>query len=277
MPIEKGDIVKIAYTAKLEDGTVIDTTDEKTAKEFGIYSEDYRYGDVYVIVGERNVVEGFEEDLIGKEVGYKGEVVVPPEKAFGKYDPEKKEVISIARLKEKPKPGDRVKVGDRIGVVERVIGRRAIVDFNHPLAGKTLIFEYEIKEKVEDLAKKVEAIFMIYTGREVKAKVDGKKAIVEVPRDFHFMPYAPLNKVSALARIFKYLDIEEVEIVERHKKVEVPKFEEVVKEEEKAEPKEEKAEESESAKSEEVKEEKKEEKVEEDLKAEIIPEEVKKD
>jgi len=274
MPIEKGDIVKIAYTAKLEDGTVIDTTDEKTAKEFGIYSEDYRYGDVYVIVGERNVVEGFEEDLIGKEVGYKGEVVVPPEKAFGKYDPEKKEVISIARLKEKPKPGDRVKVGDRIGVVERVIGRRAIVDFNHPLAGKTLIFEYEIKEKVEDLAKKVEAIFMIYTGREVKAKVDGKKVTVEVPRDFHFMPYAPLNKVSALARIFKYLDIEEVEIVERHKKVEVPKFEEVVKEEEKAESKEEK---SESAKSEEVKEEKKEEKVEEDLKAEIIPEEVKKD
>jgi len=167
-----------------------------------------------------------------------------------------------------------VKVGDRIGVVERVIGRRAIVDFNHPLAGKTLIFEYEIKEKVEDLAKKVEAIFMIYTGREVKAKVDGKKVTVEVPRDFHFMPYAPLNKVSALARIFKYLDIEEVEIVERHKKVEVPKFEEVVKEEEKAESKEEK---SESAKSEEVKEEKKEEKVEEDLKAEIIPEEVKKD
>jgi FKBP-type peptidyl-prolyl cis-trans isomerase SlyD len=276
MPIEKGDIVKIAYTAKLEDGTVIDTTDEKTAKEFGIYSEDYRYGDVYVIVGERNVVEGFEEDLIGKEVGYKGEVVVPPEKAFGKYDPEKKEVISIARLKEKPKPGDRVKVGDRIGVVERVIGRRAIVDFNHPLAGKTLIFEYEIKEKVEDLAKKVEAIFMIYTGREVKAKVDGKKVTVEVPRDFHFMPYAPLNKVSALARIFKYLDIEEVEIVERHKKVEVPKFEEVVKEE-KAEPKEEKAEEGESAKPEEVKKEKKEEKVEEDLKAEIIPEEVKKD
>jgi len=274
MPIEKGDIVRIAYTAKLEDGTVIDTTDEKTAKEFGIYSEDYRYGDVYVIVGERNVVEGFEEDLIGKEVGYKGEVVVPPEKAFGKYDPEKKEVISIARLKEKPKPGDRVKVGDRIGVVERVIGRRAIVDFNHPLAGKTLIFEYEIKEKVEDLAKKVEAIFMIYTGREVKAKVDGKKVTVEVPRDFHFMPYAPLNKVSALARIFKYLDVEEVEIVERHKKVEVPKFEEVVKEEEKAEPKEEKTEEGESTKPEEVKEEKKEE---EDLKAEIIPEEVKKD
>jgi FKBP-type peptidyl-prolyl cis-trans isomerase SlyD len=252
MPIEKGDIIKIAYTAKLEDGTVIDTTDEKVAKEFGIYSEDYRYGDVYVIVGERNVVEGFEEDLIGKDVGYKGTVKVPPEKAFGNYDPEKKEVISIARLKEKPKPGDRVRVGDRVGVVERVIGRRAIVDFNHPLAGKPIIFEYEIKEKVEDVAKKIEAIFMIYTGMEVKAKVDGKKAVVEVPRTFHFVPYAPLNKVSALARIFKYLDIEEVEIVEKHRKSEVPTFEEVKKEEEKKE-----AEEVES------------------VRAEIIPEEVK--
>ncbi len=244
MPIAKGDIVRISYTAKLEDGTVIDTSDEKIAKEFGIYSEDYRYGDVYVIVGEGNVVKGFDEDLEGKEVGYKGKVVVPPEKGFGEYDPEKVDTISIARLKEKPKEGDRVRVGDRIGIVKRVIGRRAIIDFNHPLAGKTLIFEYEIKEKVEDLAGKIKAIFMIYTGREVDVKVDGKKAIVEVPRDFHFMPYAPLAKVSALARIFKYLDVEEVEIVERHRKEEVPKFDEIKKEEEKKEEAEEKAEQS---------------------------------
>ncbi len=244
MPIAKGDIVRISYTAKLEDGTVIDTTDEKIAKEFGIYSEDYRYGDVYVIVGEGNVVKGFDEDLEGKEVGYKGKVVVPPEKGFGEYDPEKVDTISIARLKEKPKEGDRVRVGDRVGIVKRVIGRRAIVDFNHPLAGKTLIFEYEIKEKVEDLAGKIKAIFMIYTGREVDVKVDGKKAIVEVPRDFHFMPYAPLAKVSALARIFKYLDVEEVEIVERHRKEEVPKFDEIKKEEEEKEEAEEKAEQS---------------------------------
>ena len=233
MSIAKGDIIRISYTAKLEDGTVIDTTDEKIAKEFGIYNEDYRYGDVYVIVGEGNVVKGFDEDLEGKEVGYKGEVVVPPEKGFGEYDPEKVDTISIARLKEKPRVGDRVKVGDRIGVVKRIIGRRAVVDFNHPLAGKTLIFEYEIKEKIEDTAGKIKAIFMIYTGREVDVKVEGKKAIVEVPRDFHFMPYAPLAKVSALNRIFKYLDIDEVEIVERHKKEEVPRFDDVVKEEEK--------------------------------------------
>jgi len=241
MPIAKGDIIRISYTAKLEDGTVIDTTDEKIAKEFGIYSEDYRYGDVYVIVGEGNVVKGFDEDLEGKEVGYKGEVVVPPEKAFGEYDPDKVDTISIARLKEKPRVGDRVRVGDKIGVVKRIIGRRAIVDFNHPLAGKTLKFEYEIKEKIEDTAGKIKAIFMIYTGREVNVKVEGKKAVVEVPRDFHFMPYAPLGKVSALNRIFKYLDIDEVEIVERHKKEEVPMFEEVVKkkEERKAEEKEE--------------------------------------
>jgi FKBP-type peptidyl-prolyl cis-trans isomerase SlyD len=230
MSIEKGDIVKISYTAKLEDGTVIDTTDEKIAKDYGIFDEGRRYGDVYVIIGEKNVVEGFEEDLIGKDVGYKGTVTVPPEKAFGEYDPENKEVISIARMKDKPREGDRVRVGERVGVVEKVIGRRAIVDFNHPLAGKTITFEYEIKEKVEDTDKKINAIFSIYTGRDVKTTVDGNKAVVEIPRDFHFVPYAPLGKVIALSKIFKYLDIEEVEIVERHKKAEVPKFEDIVKE-----------------------------------------------
>ncbi len=234
MPIAKGDIIKISYTAKLEDGTVIDTTDEKTAKEFGIYRDDIRYGDVYVIVGEGNVVKGFDEDLEGKEVGYKGEVVVPPEKAFGEYDPEKVDTISIARIKEKPRVGDQVRVGDRIGVVKRIIGRRAIVDFNHPLAGKTITFEYEIKEKVEDPAGKVKAIFMIYTGREVEAKVEGKKVTVEVPRDFHYDPRAPFLKVNALLRIFKYLDVDEVEIIERHKKEELPieKIEKIEKEKE---------------------------------------------
>ena len=227
MPIERGDIVKVSYTAKLEDGTVIDTTDEEVAREFGIYSEDYRYGDIYIIVGEKVVVEGFEEDMVGKEVGYKGVVSVPPEKAFGKYDPKNREIVSVSKFKEKPRVGDRVRIGDKVGTVERVVGRRVIVDFNHPLAGKNITFEYEIKEKVEDLARKVEAIFMIYTGMEVKARVDGKKVTVEVPRTFHFVPYAPLNKVSALLRIFKYLDVEEVEIVERHRKMDIPKFDEI--------------------------------------------------
>ena len=50
--ISKGDFIRISYIAKLEDGTIIDTTDEEIAKQNDIYNENARYGDIYVVVGE---------------------------------------------------------------------------------------------------------------------------------------------------------------------------------------------------------------------------------
>lgn len=232
--IKKGDFVKISYTAKLEDGTVIDTTDADVAKEYGIFNENARYGDIVVVVGERHVIQGLDEALEGKEVGYKGEVTVPPEKAFGEYDPENKEVISITRFKEKPRVGERIRVGERTGIVERVVGRRAIVDFNHPLAGKTIIFELEIKEKIEDDVEKVKALFFINTGKEVDVKIDGKKVIVEVPRGASIDQYFLIGKFAAVSSIFKHLDVEEVELVERFTKKEEKPIEEEKSEEEEA-------------------------------------------
>lgn len=217
--IAKGDFVRISFTAKLEDGSVIDTTDEKTAKEFGIYNENTRYGDVYIIVGEKQIVEGLDEDIVGKEVGYKGSVLLPPEKAFGKYDPKNKDAVAITKFSEKPEVGQRVRVGNKIGIVERIVGRRVIVDFNHPLAGKNVLFEYEIKEKVEKPEDKVKAIFLIHSGVEVKdVRLDGNRVIIEVPKEAYFSQMFLIGKYRAAQDIFKFLNAEEVEMIERIKK-----------------------------------------------------------
>lgn len=108
-----GDFVRISYTARLEDGRVIDTTDAEIAKKEGIFNENARYGDIYAVLGEGHILKGLEEDIIGKEVGYKGVVVVPPEKGFGNYDASKKDTFSITRFKEKPEIGQRVRIGTR--------------------------------------------------------------------------------------------------------------------------------------------------------------------
>ncbi len=217
--ISKGDFIKISYTAKLEDGTVIDTTDEKIAREYGIYNENTRYGDIYVVVGEGLVVKGLDEDFIGKEVGYKGKVVVPPEKAFGKYDPENKDVYSITKFRERPEVGQRVRIGNKIGTVERIIGRRVIVDFNHPLAGKTIIFEYEIKEKLEKPEDKLKALFKIHTGVDVlNVKIEDKKAIVEVTTDSYLNQIFLIGRYRVVNDAFRFLDLEEISIVENFKK-----------------------------------------------------------
>ncbi|RLI72977.1 peptidylprolyl isomerase [Archaeoglobales archaeon] len=216
--VSKEDFIRVGYTAKLEDGTVIDSTDEEVAKEYDIYNENARYGDIYVIVGEKHVVKGLDEAFEGKEVGYKGEVTVPPDKGFGEYDPDNKEIVSITRFKEKPQIGQRVKIGEKVGTIERIIGRKAIIDYNHPLAGKNIIFEFEIKEKIEDDVGKVKALFVIHTGKDVEVKIEDNKVIVDVPRDAYFSQLFLIGKYRAVTDIFKYLDVEEVLLVEKFEK-----------------------------------------------------------
>ncbi|RLI83203.1 peptidylprolyl isomerase [Archaeoglobales archaeon] len=221
--INKGEFVKISYTAKLEDGTIIDSTDEEVAKEAGL-SDRARYGDIVIVVGERHVIEGLDDALEGKEVGFKGTIEVEPEKAFGKYDPENKDVITLTKLKEKPVPGQRIQVGDRYGTVERIIGRRAVIDFNHPYAGKKIVFDVEIKEKIEEPVEKIKALFLLHTAKEVEAKIEDGKVIVEVPRGASFDQFFILGKFRALDGIFKHFDdIKEVEFVERYPRPETAK------------------------------------------------------
>lgn len=217
--IAKGDFIKLSYTAKLEDGTIIDTTAKEVAEKHGIFNENVRYEDIYVVVGEGHVLKGLDEDLEGKEVGYKGTVIVPPEKAFGNYDHGKKEVLSITRFTEKPKVGQRVRVGDKMGIVERIIGRKVLVDYNHPYAGKTVVFEYEIKEKVEKVEDKLRALFKIYTGVNVKdVVVKDRKATVEVSADSYLNQLFLIGRYRVAKDAFRFLDIEQLEIVEKFSK-----------------------------------------------------------
>ena len=237
--IKKGDFVRISYTAKLEDGTVIDSTDESVAKEHGVYEEGARYGDIVVVVGESHVLKGLDEDLEGKEVGFRGSVEVPPDKAFGEYDENNKEVISITKFNEKPIPGQRVKVGEKTGIVEKVIGRRAVVDFNHPLAGKKIIFDYEIKEMIDDPKEKIKYLFLIYTGRELTPRIRAGKVTVEVPKDSSFNQFFLLGKYTVVDQIFKHMDdVKEVIFTEKFVRPEEDKEETAESEKENREEKE---------------------------------------
>ncbi|MEM4565309.1 MAG: peptidylprolyl isomerase [Archaeoglobaceae archaeon] len=223
-----GDFVRVSYTAKLEDGRVIDTTDAEVAKKEGIFNENARYGDIYIVLGEGHVLKGFEEDIVGKEVGYKGVVVVSPEKGFGEYDPNKKDTFSITRFKETPQIGQRVRIGDKIGTVERIVGRRVVVDFNHPLAGKKITFEYEVKEKLEKPEDKLKALFLIHTGVEVKeVTINADKAIVEVPTDSYLNQLFLIGRYRVVRDAFRFLNLGEIKVVEKFEKGEVAKIEEV--------------------------------------------------
>jgi FKBP-type peptidyl-prolyl cis-trans isomerase SlyD len=149
--IQDGDFVRIAYTARtVDDDQLVDTTDEEVAEEEGVADEG-EFSPRVIVVGEGHLFPAVEDDIRGKEVGDEGSVVVSAEEAFGAYDEEQVRTVSADKIDEDDRyPGARVQIDGEQGVLETIIGGRARVDFNHPLAGEDIEYDYELLELVEE-------------------------------------------------------------------------------------------------------------------------------
>lgn len=210
MAITKGDIIRLSFTGKLDNGTVFDTTDEKVAKENNIYDENRRYEPMTVVVGSNTLVVGLEEDLFGKDKGYQGTVAVPPEKGYGLRSLELIETVSTKKFDKAPEPGMWIESVDRVGVVESVSGGRAKVDYNEPLAGKTLMFEYTIEDIIEDKLEKADAIIKGYIDPAAKYTIDGDTVIIDVPKAYYLDEEWTLGKVLIARFLTSFVGFKQV-------------------------------------------------------------------
>ncbi|WP_297494838.1 peptidylprolyl isomerase [Thermococcus sp.] len=195
--VEKGDVIRLHYTGRIkETGEIFDTTDEEIAKKAGIYREDGVYGPVPIAVGAGHVIKGLDEALEGLEVGKKYEIEVPPEKGFGKRDRKLIKTFTLGQFRRQgiiPFPGMPVEIetegGRKLkGRVLTVSGGRVRVDFNHPYAGKHLVYDVEIVEKIEDPIEKVKAMIELRLPR-----VDANKVIIEVGEKDVVVDFTPVK------------------------------------------------------------------------------------
>ncbi len=163
LELKKDDFILVNYEVRLKDtNELLDTNIEEVAKKEKFAKEDLVYESALVILGRGKFHKGLEEELLklGGIEQEKKELVIElsPEKAFGNKDPSKIKVINTKELAREgiiPRIGQRVKVRDSEGTVISVSSGRAIIDFNHPLAGKTLIFKLQIVKKLEDIKEKI--------------------------------------------------------------------------------------------------------------------------
>jgi peptidylprolyl isomerase len=153
MPFSKGSLVYVNYTAKVKDtNEPVETTLEEEAKKLDIHDDDRRYEPRLVAVGEEWVLKGLDEEIAKMDVGEKKTVELPPDRAWGERDPTLMRMVPLRKFGEKAdelRVGDVVELDNRIAVIRFIGSGRAQVDFNHRLAGKTLIYEIEALRKVE--------------------------------------------------------------------------------------------------------------------------------
>jgi FKBP-type peptidyl-prolyl cis-trans isomerase 2 len=149
MKIEAGDFVKFHYVGRFENGEVFDTSYDNIAKENGIFVEEREYGPLGVTIGAGEIIPGLDEALIGMEEGEKRTIEVPPEKAYGMPNPELIIDVPVSDFTNaglEPQEGLYVMTDSGIAKIVSVGEESVKLDFNHPLAGKTLLFEVEIVE-----------------------------------------------------------------------------------------------------------------------------------
>ena len=127
----------------------------KVAKEAGVFSEKAKYEPIIICLGEKQVIPGLDEQLIDKDFGeYTFEISA--EKGFGKKDPKLLQLVPMSVFKKQnivPQVGLQVNVDNSFGVVRTAGGGRIIVDFNHPLSGKDLVYDIKLNKIVSDKFK----------------------------------------------------------------------------------------------------------------------------
>ena len=167
--VSKKDFIEIEYTGKLkEENVIFDTTDEKVAKENKLESRT-DYGPVVVCVGEEQLLKGLDKNIEGKEIGKEYDIDIKPEDAFGNKNAKLIQLIPTSKFKKQniqPMPGMQLNIDGVVGTIKTVSGGRILVDFNHPLAGKELLYTVKINKKIIDDQEKLRGYLKLSLGNK---------------------------------------------------------------------------------------------------------------
>ncbi|MDY6985409.1 MAG: FKBP-type peptidyl-prolyl cis-trans isomerase [Candidatus Thermoplasmatota archaeon] len=218
--MEKGDIIYVEYDA-YADGKLFDTTHEDLARENEIYNENQKYSPLPVIIGAGRLVRGFEKTLVDAGVGEEKEVEFGEDEGYGTRDPRMVETFSVREFRREriePQPGMEVSIRNRRGTVIAATAGRVIVDFNDPLAGKTLKYKFKILEKVEEPERKVQAIIeMYYPSYEgFKISHEGEFINVVLPEICKSDQRWFLVKFAVVGDLRDYAEVNKVRFVEEY-------------------------------------------------------------
>lgn len=135
--IDSNSKVTLHFALKFEEGDIIDSTFENEAATF--------------VMGDGSLLAGFEKKLIGMATGEKQTFTVLPEEGFGQPNPNNVQQFARSDFAEDLELAEGLVVSfadasqsELPGVVKAFDDQSVTVDFNHPLAGRKILFDVEI-------------------------------------------------------------------------------------------------------------------------------------
>jgi FKBP-type peptidyl-prolyl cis-trans isomerase SlpA len=134
-PIDRRSRVTLHFAVLLESGEEVDTTRRGRPATF--------------VMGDGSLLPGFEEALLGMRPGDDAQILLEAEQAFGAHRRENIQLLARERFSEVVlEPGLIVSFaapdGELPGIVRRVFEQTVEVDFNHPLAGRRIVFDVSV-------------------------------------------------------------------------------------------------------------------------------------
>jgi len=225
--VNKGDFIMVEMTGRADEtGEIIETTDEELAREEGVYDEGRTYGPKLVIVGDGYVLRGLDQQLPGVPFDEETDIEIPAAEAFGERDPANVQTIPYRMLRSKgvnPVLGAELEIDGKQAIVRSVGAGRVQVDYNHPLAGRKIVYKLKVTENVTDDKKKMEALigrrFLGIDTGEFKLRKTKKKLRVGVPDQIFFGENIQIAKRGVALDILRYFEgLDEVEFYETIKR-----------------------------------------------------------
>jgi FKBP-type peptidyl-prolyl cis-trans isomerase 2 len=225
MTLENGTLILADYTAKVKDtGQIIDTTRKEDAEKAGNADPTRTYEPRLIAVGDGWMLKGVDEALLKANPNQTLDIELTPEKAFGVRDPNRVSRIPIKKFGEKAaelEVGEEIEVDNRVGIVRAIESGRVLIDFNHRYAGKTLQYNLEIKQKLEERNQQIEALIrrrLPIEKEKVKFESIGESEVkVTIPNDYFLLDGLQIIKRGISTDLFKYIKpLDKVSFVEEY-------------------------------------------------------------
>ena len=231
MTFKKGQLILLDYTAKIKDtDEVFETTIEEDAKKNSIHEPNIKYQPKLVSVGESWVLKGLDDALPETSVGDKKTIEVSSDKGFGARDKGKVRMIPLRKLgedAEKVSVGDTVEVDNKKGIIRYIGSGRVQIDYNHRYAGKTILYEINVKKSLDADDDMISAILqsrMPVEDDKLVFKKNGDSLDITIPEEIFRAEGLSVIKHFTQLDLFKFVSsIKKINFIETYSNNQPPK------------------------------------------------------